>query len=68
MPLFKQYHDRFAEVVSGLSPTQINQKLDKPHPRFSTFGELAAFAPIHIAMHAGQISTIRRSLGRPPLV
>lgn len=32
MPLFKQYHDRLAEFVSGLSPTQINQKLDKPHP------------------------------------
>jgi uncharacterized damage-inducible protein DinB len=67
-PLFQQHHDQFVELVQTLPLDRVNEKLDKPHRMFSTLGELAAFAPVHISMHAGQISTIRRSLGRPPLV
>ena len=37
-------------------------------PLFSTRGELLNFLGLHAAMHLGQISTIRRSLGRPPIV
>lgn len=66
--LFKDHHDLFAAGVAKLSPEKLSQKLDKPTPMFGTIGELAAFAPIHIALHTGQISTIRRSLGRAALV
>ncbi|HWB01322.1 MAG TPA: DinB family protein [Pirellulales bacterium] len=66
--VFQANHARFAEYVKGLDAARLNTKLEKPHPRFDTIGTMAAFAPIHIATHAGQISTIRRSLGRPPLV
>ncbi len=68
VPLFKAHHEHFAASVAALSPETLTKKLDKPTPMFGTVGELAAFAPIHIAMHMGQISTIRRSLGRPPMI
>jgi hypothetical protein len=31
-------------------------------------GEMLLFGVMHITMHCGQLSTIRRSLGKPPLV
>jgi uncharacterized damage-inducible protein DinB len=39
-----------------------------PNPgRFATnYGEAILFGAMHLTMHAGQISTIRRSLGKPP--
>jgi DinB superfamily len=46
--------------------------LDGPAPqqgRFATnYGEAMLFGGLHLVMHAGQLSTIRRSLGRPPAV
>lgn len=68
LALFKATHEHFANQVAKLPQTKLDEKLEKPSPMFGTVGELAAFAPIHMAMHMGQISTIRRSLGRPPLV
>ena len=35
---------------------------------FATLGEMLNFMALHAAMHAGQITIIRRSLGRPPIV
>jgi hypothetical protein len=67
-PLFKAHHDALAAGVEGLTPEKLAEKLEKPRPLFGTVGELAAFAPIHMALHLGQISTIRRSLGRPPVL
>jgi uncharacterized damage-inducible protein DinB len=66
--LFEEHHVLFAQAVSKLTPAQLATPLEKPHPMFQTLGGLAAFAPIHIATHAGQITTIRRSLGRPPII
>ncbi len=66
--LFKTTHDHLAKVVTELSKEKLAEALPRPTMMFATIGELAAFAPTHIGMHTGQISTIRRSLGRPPLV
>ena len=45
--------------------------LDAPHPRasalFQTVGEFAAFMAQHTAMHVGQVTVARRSLGYPPV-
>ena len=65
-PLFQQHHDRFAGVARGMSADQLAKPLD--HPMFKSVGQMLSFAPVHIATHAGQISAIRRSLGRKPLV
>src|SRR5207248_7744662 len=61
-PLFNAHRQRLVDGVKNMDETKLDRPLDKPHPRFSTLGELLQFASVHTAMHAGQISTIRRSL------
>ena len=41
---------------------------DIPVPLATNRAEAIQFGAIHIAMHTGQLSTIRRSLGKPPVV
>ncbi len=67
IPLFDQHRTLLAQTVQQLSPADLDKLLDKPSPRFKTVGEMAAFMALHAVMHAGQISTIRRAMGRPPL-
>jgi hypothetical protein len=68
MPLFDEHRRRLVEAVRSATPEQLDKPVDKPHPMFRTVGEVATFMALHGIMHAGQISTIRRSLGRPPIV
>src|SRR5437762_1298471 len=68
LQLFNQHRQRLIDAVKRATPEQLNKPLEKPHPMFSTPGELALFMSSHTAMHAGQITIIRRSLGRPPLI
>jgi hypothetical protein len=39
-----------------------------PSPFAKNYGEALHFGALHFAIHSGQLSTIRRSLGKPPLV
>jgi hypothetical protein len=49
-----------ADALTAPSPTP---------SRFATnYGEAILFGSLHITMHCGQLSTIRRSLGKPPAV
>ena len=68
MPLFDEHRNRLIAAVRVATPAQLDQPLEKPHPLFNTVGEFINFYALHGAMHAGQITLIRRSLGRPPLV
>lgn len=68
MPLFNDHHSKLIDVVKRAAPELLDKPREKPHPLFSTMGELANFMAAHVSMHAGQITMIRRSLGRPPLV
>lgn len=69
MPLFNEHRSRLIEAVRRATPAQLDQPLEKPRPPlFSTLGEMANFMAVHVAMHAGQNTIIRRSLGRPPIV
>jgi hypothetical protein len=65
--LFKDHHDRFAAVVRSLPPETLDTPQATEHPYFRTIGAMLAFAPVHIGEHTGQLSTIRRSMGRPPI-
>lgn len=68
LPLFDAHRRLLIDVVQA-APADV---LDRPSPtvneRFRTLGELVNFMGGHTAMHAGQITIIRRSLGRPPLI
>jgi len=68
LPLFNQHRDKLIEAVKNLPTEIIDKPLDKPHPFFSTVGEAVNFMGIHTSMHSGQISMIRRTLGRAPLI
>jgi uncharacterized damage-inducible protein DinB len=68
VPLFNQHRERVIAAVKSATQEQLDKPMDKPHPMFSTVGQFLAFMAVHAAMHAGQITIIRRSLGRPPLV
>lgn len=48
-----------AEALAGPSPA--------PGPFATNYGEAVLFGAMHMTMHCGQISTIRRGLGKPPL-
>jgi hypothetical protein len=64
--------DVCAEKLIGAIKTVPAEKLTGPSPLTSgfatNFAEALLFGSLHIAMHSGQLSTIRRSLGRPPAV
>lgn len=68
MPLFDQCHEMLADTLRRSGPEALNKPLTNPNPRFGTVGEFATFMALHAAMHAGQITLIRRSLGRPPII
>ena len=68
MPLFDQHRNRLIEAVKSAPAEQLSKALEKPHPMFASAGEQAMFMALHTSMHAGQITLIRRSLGRPPIV
>jgi hypothetical protein len=68
LPLFAIHRDLLIERVRSATPEELAAPREKPHPMFNTAGELANFLSVHSAMHAGQITIIRRSLGKPPLI
>jgi hypothetical protein len=68
VPLFDRFRSMTIEHVRGMTVAQLNQPLEKPNPRFGTVGEFIGYMAMHVSMHAGQISFIRRSLGRAPIV
>lgn len=68
LPLWERHRQMLIDKVSAATAEQLDRPLDKPHPRFSNAGEMAAFMAQHAMLHTGQISTIRRSLGKPPVM
>jgi hypothetical protein len=68
MPLFDQHREALIDAVKNALPELLDKPLEKAHPMFATPAEFAGFVALHSTMHAGQITLIRRSLGRPPLV
>jgi hypothetical protein len=68
LPIFDAHRDRLIDAVKRATPEQLNKPLEKAMPMFKTVGEMINFMSLHSAMHAGQITIIRRSLGKPPLI
>ena len=67
LPLMLIHRDLLIEKTRTATPELLGRDMEKPHPMFATPGEMISFISAHCAMHAGQITIIRRSLGRPPL-
>ena len=64
--LFDACTDKLIEGARGLPA----DALDGPTtiPLSTNVGEGLVFLALHVMMHAGQLSTVRRSLGKPPVV
>ena len=70
LPLFHRHRELLIEAVREMSPAALEKPLDKPHPLYgSQTWEAIHFASgVHTATHVGQITIIRRSMGKPPIV
>jgi uncharacterized damage-inducible protein DinB len=68
LPLFEKLHALVVQKVRDLSAAELDKPTEKQHPMFSTIGQWLNYMSHHITMHVGQITLIRRSLGRPPIV
>jgi hypothetical protein len=68
LPLFNRHREMLVERVGGMTVEALDQPLPKPHPMFGTIAEAVNFMGIHVSVHAGQVTIIRRSLGRPPII
>jgi len=68
LALWEQHRTMLIDAVKRATLDTINKPLEKPQPIFATVGEMVNFMAQHATMHAGQITIIRRSLGRPPVV
>jgi uncharacterized damage-inducible protein DinB len=68
LPLFNQHRQLLIDTVKGMPVEKLEQPLEKPHPMFGNIWSVVNFMALHVSMHAGQITIIRRSLGRPPLM
>lgn len=61
--------EKLMEAIKRLSPEALTAPLPQPAPAVVTnSAEMLIFGSMHIMMHVGQLSTIRRSLGKPPLI
>jgi hypothetical protein len=68
--LLKLFDACLAKVIEAV-PRVPAEKLTGPATRpglATTFGEGLLFGALHVAMHTGQLSLVRRSLGKPPVV
>lgn len=65
--LFDAHRQRLIECLPTVDPARFTQPPSFQTPMFADCGEATLFMGLHVAMHAGQISLIRRSLGYPPV-
>ena len=67
-PLLAQHRRLLISALRELTPDQLDKPLPNPTTRAGTVGEVIHFMALHMTLHTGQISTIRRSLGKPPVM
>jgi hypothetical protein len=67
LPLFLQVRDRLIAATERTSGEKLAEPVDRGSPRIKKKGEMLALAGFHSGLHAGHLSTIRRSLGKPAL-
>jgi hypothetical protein len=68
LKLFDVCLEKVIAAVPGISAEKLAGPPSVPGPIAANYGEGLLFGALHIVMHSGQLSTIRRSLGKPPVV
>lgn len=67
MKHFDEHRDLLIKTVEATTDESLRAEAPFQSPLFADRGESLLFLGVHTAMHLGQLSVIRRSLGRPPL-
>lgn len=62
---FDAIHAQAQEELLGYTDAELDVPIEGTHPMFSTKLTALEFAPIHEAMHVGQIILLRRLMGLP---
>lgn len=65
--LFDEHRERLIEMVRSADVAKFSEPPSFQTPMFANKAEASLFMGLHTAMHMGQVSMIRRSLGYPPL-
>jgi hypothetical protein len=68
LALFDTCTEKLIEAVRALPEAALANPPAGGPALATNYGEAVLFGAMHVAMHAGQLSTIRRSLGKPPAV
>lgn len=69
LALLDQVAEKLIGVILKLKPDALEGPAPVQAPPFVTSAsDMFVFGTLHISLHCGQLSTIRRSLGKPPLV
>jgi hypothetical protein len=67
LALFDAHRDRLIAAVLAVDPAKLTDAPPFQSPIFADKGEASLFMGLHTALHLGQITVIRRSLGYPPV-
>jgi len=65
---FDQSLTAYIKAVDEADDDVLDRDFGSDKAPFSSPREMAAFFTIHMASHGGHLSTIRRSLGKPPII
>jgi len=68
LALFDLCMEKLSTALAALPVEMLNNPPPSITVKPANLGEALLFGSMHVAMHCGQISTIRRSLGKPPAV
>lgn len=68
LQLFDVCIDKVVEAVGRIPAESLAAPAPSPSPFSERYADALLFGTLHIAMHTGQLTTIRRSLGKPPKV
>jgi hypothetical protein len=60
--------EKLIDVIRVFPAVGLTNPPANPSAFATNYGEALLFGTMHFAMHSGQLSTIRRSLGKPPVV
>lgn len=60
----RDYRARLIAAVESATDEALNKPLEKPTAIAGTVGEFCAFMGQHAALHLGQVTVLRRALGR----
>lgn len=68
LALLDRCTEKLIEAVQKLPADALTAPPANRGPFATNYGEAVLFGALHVTMHCGQLSTIRRSLGKPPVV